>query len=120
MPETECRALLATHTFGRAGVTSGGLPVIVPVQYERSEIGLSLRTNGRAELRALVTGDVLAFEVDSYDAATGAGWSVLVLGRATVSAGATDDDVELSCELVSGRRFVLDPIVDAPADRHPR
>jgi hypothetical protein len=110
--ESECRALLATRTFGRVGATSGGLPVIVPVRYEWSGSRVSFWTSARAELRALATGDVLAFEVDSDDPVTGAGWSVLVLGRATLSstvaATAPDHGVELDCELISGRRFVLD------------
>lgn len=129
LPESECRALLATRTFGRAGITSGGLPVIVPVRYESSDARITFRTCGRTELRAVASGDVLAFEVDTYDASTGAGWSVLVLGRATITAPVStpaptpfstrglDHGVELGCELISGRRFLLDPSVDVPGDR---
>jgi hypothetical protein len=123
LPEAECRALLSTRDFGRAGLTSGGLPVIVPVRYESSVAGIAFRTGARSELQAVATGDVLAFEVDTYDPGTGAGWSVLVLGRATISTpgagtgSAPDHGVELGCELISGRRFVLEPIVAAPADR---
>lgn len=114
LPESDCRALLATRTFGRVGVTSGGLPVIVPVRYGWTDACITFRTTARTELRAVATGDVLAFEVDAYDAVTGEGWSVLVLGRATVPATAVDHGVELSCELVSGRRFALETITPGP------
>ena len=84
MPEPECRLLLASRTFGRVGVTSGGLPVILPVRYLYADSAITFRTGGGTTLRAAESGDVLAFEVDSYDTGMSSGWSVLVLGRATV------------------------------------
>jgi uncharacterized protein len=122
MPERECRSLLATRTFGRVGVTSGGLPVILPVRYLYADGAITFRTGGGTKLRAAESGDVLAFEVDSYDAETSIGWSVLVLGRATVLRTEHEHDglptidpphggearshyVRLHCELVTGRRL---------------
>jgi hypothetical protein len=130
LSEAECRALLATRTFGRVGVTSGGLPVILPVQYQFSDDKITFRTGGGTKLRAAQNGDVLAFQVDAYDLETGRGWSVLVRGRATVlttehehdglptidppnSAGSRNHYVSLHCELVTGRRLV--PPRSAPA-----
>ena len=122
LTETECRNLLATRTFGRVGVTSGGLPVIFPVLYVYADNAITFRTGGGTKLRAAESGDVLAFEVDSYDREKAEGWSVLVLGRATVlttehehddlptlDAASADDRrghyVRLRCELVTGRRL---------------
>jgi uncharacterized protein len=123
LSETECRELLATRTFGRVGVTSGGLPVILPVRYLFETDAVTFRTGGGTKLRAAEQGDVLAFEVDAYDDETRRGWSVLVLGRASVlttehehdgiptldptdpNGGPTNHYVRLHCELITGRRI---------------
>ena len=68
------------------GLTSGALPVIMPVEYVYEAGVITFRTEHDAKLRAAEHGDVLAFEVDAYDPASGHGWSVHVLGRATVLA----------------------------------
>jgi uncharacterized protein len=123
LTEAECRNLLATRTFGRVGVTSGGLPVILPVRYLYADDAITFRTGRGTKLRAAESGDVLAFEVDTYDSETSEGWSVLVLGRATVLSTDHDHDdlptldatraedrrnhyVRLHCELLTGRRLV--------------
>jgi hypothetical protein len=122
MTEAECRTLLATRTFGRVGVTSGGLPVILPVRYLYADGAITFRTGGGTKLRAAESGDVLAFEVDAYDTDTSEGWSVLVLGRATVLTTEHENDglptidaprdgqprnhyVRVHCEVVTGRRL---------------
>src|ERR1700704_7043983 len=81
--DADCRLLLATRTLGRVGLTSGALPVIMPVEYVYDEGVIVFRTEPDAKLRAAVHGAVLAFEVDAFDPVTGRGWSVLVHGRAT-------------------------------------
>jgi nitroimidazol reductase NimA-like FMN-containing flavoprotein (pyridoxamine 5'-phosphate oxidase superfamily) len=119
LTEAECRTLLSTRTFGRVGVTSGGLPVILPVRYSYADDTITFRSGRGTKLRAAQNGDVLAFEVDAYDPETGDGWSVLVLGRATVvgapagsgaangeTANGVAHDVRLNCELVTGRLLV--------------
>jgi len=131
LSEQECRRLLSTRTLGRVGLTSGALPVIMPVEYVYEAGVITFRTAHDAKLRAAEQGDVLAFEVDAYDAASGHGWSVHVLGRATVQADDCDVaplpmlDVEphgehhdekaaqprhhyvrLHCEILTGRRLV--------------
>jgi uncharacterized protein len=120
LPEAECRRLLATQILGRVGITSGGLPCILPVCYVYDDGAIVFRTGAGTKLRAAVSGDVLAFEVDAYDPRSGQGWSVLVLGRASVLTteheheglpsldGAIGQDernhyVRLHCELVTGR-----------------
>jgi nitroimidazol reductase NimA-like FMN-containing flavoprotein (pyridoxamine 5'-phosphate oxidase superfamily) len=123
LTEAECRNLLATRTFGRVGVTSGGLPVILPVRYLYADNAITFRTGSGTKLRAAESGDVLAFEVDVYDTETNEGWSVFALGRATVLTTEHEEDdvptldatragerrnhyVRLHCELVTGRRLV--------------
>jgi uncharacterized protein len=120
LPEEECRRLLGMHTIGRVGITSGGLPLILPVHYAYDDGVVVFRTGTGTKLRAAASGDVLAFEVDTYDAASGVGWSVMVLGRAEVvttqheqiglptfdeesSDGERNHYVRLYCELVTGR-----------------
>jgi hypothetical protein len=122
LSEPECRRLLATRTLGRVGLTSGALPMIMPVEYCYADGIITFRTEHNTKLRAAVHGAVLAFEVDNYDPDAGQGWSVHVLGRATVLASDVDtgllpslDDeppaaarhhyVRLHCEIVSGRRL---------------
>jgi uncharacterized protein len=119
LAETQCRDLLRTRTYGRVGLTSGGLPVILPVRYICDGEAITFRTGHGTKLRAAANGDVLAFQVDSYDLDAGTGWSVLALGRATVLTIHREDDglptvdatqaqprnhyVRLGCEMITGR-----------------
>ncbi len=120
LTEADCLALLRTRTFGRIAFTSGALPVIAPVEYVFDDGAVTFRTESALKLGAASHGDVLAFEIDSFDHARGEGWTVLVLGRATLlTADAamvpTLDEpgaeaphyhfVRLHCERVSGRRL---------------
>ena len=123
LSEGDCRTLLASRSIGRVGSTNGGLPVILPVRYFYAADAITFRTARGIKLRAATSGDVLAFEVDNYDDATGEGWSVLVLGRAAVLSAlpgtepaglgpvpegdprnSGDSFVRVQCEVVTGRR----------------
>jgi uncharacterized protein len=112
LPEAECRALLAANTLGRIGMTSGGLPVILPVRYRSIDGMITFQTGTGTTRRSAESGDVLAFEIDGYDSRANEGWSVLVQGRASVSRADGDDSqvheysVRLREELISGRRVV--------------
>jgi uncharacterized protein len=120
LSEDECHQLLATQTYGRVGITSGGLPCILPVCYVYDAGAIVFRTGMGTKLRAAASGDVLAFQVDDYDRRSGEGWSVLVLGRASVFTTEHEQDglptldgplvegdrnhyVRLHSELVTGR-----------------
>jgi uncharacterized protein len=120
LSDTDSRQLLATHTLGRVGVTSGGLPQILPVCYLYDDGVIVFRTGAGTKLRAAESGDVLAFEVDHFDPTSGQGWSVLVLGRASILTtehehqglptldgpticGDRNHYVRLQCELITGR-----------------
>jgi hypothetical protein len=82
LTEQQCHDLLRTQSLGRVGVTVGGLPVIMPVNYTCWEHDIVFRSGPGTKLRAASAGAVIAFEIDSWDAAQGAGWSVLAIGRA--------------------------------------
>ena len=110
LSEQECRRLLSTRTLGRVGLTSGALPVIMPVEYVYEAGVITFRTAHDAKLRAAEQGDVLAFEVDAYDAASGHGWSVHVLGRATVQA----DDCDVAPLLRSTSNATADTTTRRP------
>ncbi len=94
--------------------------MIAPVEYVYDDGVITFRTESALKLGAASHGDVLAFEIDTFDAMLGEGWTVLVLGRATVLTAdaaivptldeAVDEAkrfhyVRLHCELVSGRRL---------------
>ena len=122
LSEAQCRRLLATQIFGRVGITSGGLPCILPVCYVYDDGAIVFRTGAGTKLRAATSGDVLAFQVDAYDRESGQGWCVLVLGRASVLSteheheglptvdgyrydGERNHYVRLHCEIVNGRNI---------------
>jgi nitroimidazol reductase NimA-like FMN-containing flavoprotein (pyridoxamine 5'-phosphate oxidase superfamily) len=128
LSDAECRRLLGTQTMGRVGITSGGLPCILPVCYLYDDGAIVFRTGSGTKLRSAVSGDVLAFEVDAYDRVSGRGWSVLALGRAAVITteheheglptfdgapghGPRNHYVRLQCELLSGRVLETAPLL---------
>lgn len=80
----ECRRLLSTHGVGRVAVsTSDGRPAVVPVNYEIVEGEIVFRTAPES-VPAAAVGTEVAFEVDHVDEAMSRGWSVLVVGPASV------------------------------------
>src|SRR4051794_27930509 len=81
LTEEQCRELLGDQRLGRVGVTVGGLPVILPVNYMWIDESIVFRTNVGTKLHAATQHAIVAFEVDSYDDAHRTGWSVLVIGR---------------------------------------
>ena len=109
LSEQKCRSLLASGTFGRVGLTSAGLPVILPVRYRVADGVISFAPTRDTTLRAAQSGDVLAFEVDAFDSETGECWSVLALGRATVVSSERGPTVQLRCELLTGQVTPAEP-----------
>ena len=111
LSEEECRSLLRSRTLGRVALVSGALPVIVPVEYVYDEASVTFSAAHDVKLRGAAEGDVLAFEVDTYDPVSGDVSSVHVLGRTSLfrHEHETDmtgrrDSVRLQCEIVTGRR----------------
>lgn len=78
----QCLHLLATARVGRVGLTSGALPVVVPVDYRMWQDQVVFRTAGGSPLHHATTDAVVAFEVDALGPELPWGWSVVVTGMA--------------------------------------
>ncbi len=82
----ECFTLLRQETVGRFVYTDELGPAAVPVNYAVAAHDIVFRSEDGSKVRGLRDHGV-AFEVDHIDAATRAGWSVLVRG--------TSDEVQI-------------------------
>ena len=80
LAEAECRELLGTARAGRLGFTDGALPAILPVPFALRDGQVVIPARRGSAVVSAVRGAVVAFQVDSYDAASGIGWSVTVIG----------------------------------------
>src|SRR3954452_4866477 len=74
-----CLALLGSQQVGRV-VLPGTEPFVVPVNYVLVDELVVIRTDADSHA-ASATGRSIAFEVDTVDAASEEGWSVVVSGR---------------------------------------
>lgn len=119
----ECLRLLDGATLGRVAVTSAALPSVLPVNYRLSGDRIVFRTGEGTKLAAATRNAVVAFEVDDFDPVQHTGWSVVVtgvarpvvdpvdlaalqdMGIARWASGPDGHVVEVSLELVSGRRI---------------
>jgi nitroimidazol reductase NimA-like FMN-containing flavoprotein (pyridoxamine 5'-phosphate oxidase superfamily) len=124
LDRTECVRLLGQVTFGRIAVTIGALPVILPVNFRLVDERIVFRTSPGSKLVAATAGAVVAFEVDSIDPMSHAGWSVIVTGVAGEvtdprrlaaiadanvprwERGSSERIVEIPISMVSGRVLV--------------
>ncbi|HXT45059.1 MAG TPA: pyridoxamine 5'-phosphate oxidase family protein [Pseudonocardiaceae bacterium] len=84
LDRAECIELLRTVTVGRIAFTERGLPAIQPVNFSMDGSNVIIRTSSGGKLAAAVTGAMVAFETDEVDAATRSGWSVVVMGHASL------------------------------------
>jgi nitroimidazol reductase NimA-like FMN-containing flavoprotein (pyridoxamine 5'-phosphate oxidase superfamily) len=116
-----CLDLLRIAHVGRIGLSSGALPVVVPVDFAVVGDRIVLHT-ARGTLLDLATRQtVVAFEADDIDRHDGSGWSVVVTGvavdvpaadvpaadRDRLAAWAEGDDgrfVAVTTGVISGRR----------------
>ena len=120
LTRSECLQLLASASVGRIGITSGALPVILPINYRLDANRILFRTSPGTKLDAATRDAVVAFEVDEIDPVYHSGWSVVVTGIAgevaphpdrelrTVPRWAPGDDerlVAITIDDVSGRRL---------------
>jgi nitroimidazol reductase NimA-like FMN-containing flavoprotein (pyridoxamine 5'-phosphate oxidase superfamily) len=122
----ECLRLLTGSTLGRIGVTSGALPVILPVNFMVRDEHIFIRTGKGTKLDTATRNSVVVFEVDDFEAFDHSGWSVLVTGiarnagpsAASLSlthapprwAPSPDQErvISISIDLISGRRITID------------
>lgn len=117
--------LLAACRLGRLGVSSGALPVILPVNFLLDNDRILIRTSPGTKLDAAVSDAVVAFEVDDFDVFSHTGWSVSITGLAREVTEPNELDrvetlpiphwapvdghvISISIDLVSGRRIPLD------------
>lgn len=122
----ECLRLLSQSTLGRIGVTSGALPVILPVNFLVVDDHIFVRTGRGTKLDAATHNAVVAFEADHIDPLEHTGWSVLATGIARdanpaalslalphpparwAPAQVEERLISISIEVISGRRITVD------------
>ncbi|MCP2259108.1 Pyridoxamine 5'-phosphate oxidase [Streptoalloteichus tenebrarius] len=127
LDEAECLRLLGSVPVGRIAFTHDALPAVQPVTFVLNGGSVVFRTREGSKLAAATRNAVVAFEVDEFDAATRTGWNVTVVGRARVvtdpdelaelaaldlrpwAPGQRDRYVQISVDLVQGRRIVRRP-----------
>ena len=124
----DCLALAQTVPIGRIVFTDRALPAVQPVNFLLDDGCVIIRTGEGTKLAAALRNTVVAFEIDDYDARTESGWSVTVVGRASVvdaaesaglarlplrtwAPGHQDRFVRIRPEYISGRRI---PVADGP------
>jgi nitroimidazol reductase NimA-like FMN-containing flavoprotein (pyridoxamine 5'-phosphate oxidase superfamily) len=123
LDQAECFRLLGTATVGRLAFTDHSLPVIHPVNFTVDGGDVMIRTSGGGKLAAAVGGAMVALEADEVDTATRSGWSVVVLGHASLVhdidrlvalahpdtrpwvRGRSDHVIRIKVERITGRRL---------------
>ena len=124
LSETQCLELLRDEAVGRVGLSVNALPVILPVNYVMVDRTIVFASESGLKLDAARRTTVACFQIDGHGTWAHEGWSVLATGRlneieaersATLArelpltpwAFATPRHyVELSIELLSGRRLI--------------
>jgi uncharacterized protein len=125
---SQCRELLRSARVGRLVFTERAMPAVHPVNYVLDGNDVVVRTDPGATLDAAARGDVLAFEVDEIDRDTCSGWSVLVVGRASLivdidelvdladvtrrpwAEDRREHVIRIAGERITGRRVRLEPV----------
>ena len=123
LSRVECLGLIAHATFGRIAISSGALPMVLPINFRLVDERIVFRTGSGTKLDAATRNAVVAFEVDEIDAMSHAGWSVVVTGMARPvtdptdlarlaeaniprwAASDTDHVIEVPITMVTGRRI---------------
>ena len=122
LDDAECRTLLAQHDIGRVIVVTGGAAAVFPVSYGMVSGDIVFFTGVGTKFREAARSALVSFEVDSIDSTTRTGWSVLVVGTATLAspsltaraaavgicpwaAGARHHAVRIRPDFISGRRL---------------
>lgn len=134
LSQAECLELLGSGVVGRIAVTSHALPAVVPVNYRVQGSSIVFRTDPDGMLARACDDAVVAFEVDDLAPDGRSGWSVLVVGVATLLSGSQalragelnlvsapgpgrDQFISVSFGRVTGRVLAADA---APLSRAPR
>lgn len=104
LDEIDCRGLLAGAQVGRVVVSMDAMPAAFPVNYVLIGREIYFRTAAGTKLAAAVNRTVVAFQVDEFDSAGRAGWSVLVVGQARL---VTDPDEQALLDLAGIHSWVV-------------
>jgi len=123
----ECMKLLAGAPIGRVIFTEQALPAVQPVTFALVDGAVVIRTAADSRLATATRDTVVGFEADDYRPDTATGWSVTIVGRASVvtdpdqraglallplrqwSTGRPDDYIRIEVERTSGRRTLAVP-----------
>lgn len=76
----QCLRLVRQVPLGRIVYTRQALPAVELVNFTLDNGDIVIRTDAGGKLAAATRGAVVAFEADSVDTATHAGWSVTIVG----------------------------------------
>jgi len=123
LDEPQCRALLAEEHIGRVVIVTGGVAAVFPVNYGIVGGDIVYFTSEGTKLRHAAAPSAVSFEVDVVDLAHHTGWSVLVVGTASLAspdlasraealgvypwaAGQRHYAVRIRPEMITGRRIV--------------
>jgi nitroimidazol reductase NimA-like FMN-containing flavoprotein (pyridoxamine 5'-phosphate oxidase superfamily) len=101
----ECLARLAGQHIGRVSVSKDAMPVIVPVIYTQTGGHVVFRAPLDHSFATLCDHAVIAFEADGLSAVEDGGWSVHVVGVASMLAGVGSEpqwSAQLSLERITG------------------
>jgi len=102
----ECLRRLDAGGIGRVAITQHAMPAIVPVNFVTCGESILFRTEPGGMLAHGCDGKVVAFEIDGIDSDGRAGWSVLVVGTASILVGGAAQhaaETDLLSALTAGR-----------------
>jgi Pyridoxamine 5'-phosphate oxidase len=124
LPREESLRLLGSVSLGRVVFTNFALPAIRPVNHLVEDDKIIIRTHLGSSIVSAVdgTGTVVAYEADMIDPDDHLGWSVIVVGKASLLtdsaeiaryrtilqpwlSGAMDDVIVITADLVDGFRL---------------
>ena len=127
----ECTEHLASAHVGRVVLSSGAIPVALPVNFAMLDDDIVFATAPGSKLQAAAHGNVVSVEIDGIDPLYHTGWSVLATGiarevvdpveiekvrRLPLQPWAPSSDrqhfVRVATQLVTGRRIVARPFHD--------
>jgi uncharacterized protein len=81
LSQGECLRLMALVPVARIIYTRQALPAVELVNFALDHGDIIIRTDRNGKLAAATAGAVVAFEADSLDPSSQAGWSVTVIGH---------------------------------------
>jgi uncharacterized protein len=100
----ECLERIASVRVGRLAFHLDGEIAVLPVVHVLEGVDVCFRTAGDSKIQAAVDHARVTYEVDSFDAATRSGWSVVVNGNAVIA----DEEDTRALTDGSGRPWIPD------------